>query len=100
MIYLTQLIYLRPGGEQLFDQFENMVLPLLAQHNGQLLLRIRPEESSFVETNFDRPYEIHLVSFDSRPDYEQYAQNPARQQYLPWKEASVAKVVLMEGKMV
>ena len=100
MIYLTQLIYLRPGGEKLFDQFESMVLPLLAQHNGQLLLRVRPEPSSFVETHFDRPYEIHLVSFASRSDFEQYAQNPARQQYLPWKEQSVEKIVLIEGKMI
>ena len=100
MIYLTQLIYLRPGGEVLFDQFESMVLPLLADHHGQLLLRIRPEAGSFVESNFDQPYEIHLVAFESRQDFEQYAQNPLRQQYLHWKEQSVEKIVLIEGKMV
>ena len=100
MLYLTQLIYLRPGGEDLFNRFESVVLPLLAEHHGELLLRIRPEAGSFVETHIDQPYEIHLVSFESRQDFEQYAKNPVRQQYLPWKEQSVEKIVLIEGKMV
>ena len=69
------------------------------RNNGQLLLRVRPEAANFVESNFDRPYEIHLVSFENRQGYEQFAQDPTRQQYLHWKEASVEKVVLIEGKM-
>ncbi len=100
MIYLTQLIYLRPGGEALFDKFEDVVLPLLAQYNGQLLFRLRPEEASFVEINFERPYEIHIVSFKSQQDYAQFAQDPVRQACLHWKDQSVEKVVLMEGKML
>ncbi len=100
MIYFTQLIYLRPGGEAIFDQFENVALPLIAQYNGQLLMRVRPQEADFVEINFDRPYEIHLVSFESRSDFERFAQDPSRQQFLHLKDQSVEKVVLIEGKML
>ena len=39
MIYLTQLVYVRPGEEETFREFEDAVLPLLAKYGGELLLR-------------------------------------------------------------
>ena len=29
LIYLTQLIYLRPGRESVFDEFESVAIPLI-----------------------------------------------------------------------
>lgn len=60
MIYITQLIYLIPGQEQIFDQFEDVAIPIISKCNGRLLLRVRPDGNSFIEHNFDKPYEIHL----------------------------------------
>lgn len=100
MIYLTQLIYIKPGCEPIFHQFEDIALPLLEKYNGQLLLRCRPDVASFVETNFGTPYEIHLVSFESQADFENFKNNPERQTYLHLKEQSVERIVLIEGKLL
>ena len=70
MIYITQLIYIREGQEDVFHQFEEIAIPTISKYNGRLLLRIRPNDNSFVEYSVEKPYEIHLVEFDNEQDFE------------------------------
>ena len=65
MIYITQLIYLIPGQERIFDEFEGIAIPIISKYNGRLLLRVRTNEKSFIGPQVDKPYEIHLVEFDT-----------------------------------
>ncbi len=97
MLYFTQLIYIHEGGEQLFQQFENIVLPLLSKYNGRLLLRIRPDDASCIELTLEKPYEIHLVSFENEQDFENYGRDEVRQQFLHLKEQSVRESILIRG---
>ena len=60
MFFITQLIYIKQGQEKVFDQFEDVAMPLISKYNGRLLLRVRPAENSFIENHIDKPYEIHL----------------------------------------
>ncbi|MCR9251723.1 MAG: hypothetical protein NXI20_14960 [bacterium] len=62
------------------------------------MYRLRPQESDYIEINDDAPYEIHLVSFQAKQDFLDYANDPSRQQYLEMKNESVEKIVLIEGK--
>jgi hypothetical protein len=39
-----------------FDQFEDVAMPLISKYNGRLLLRVRPAENSFIENHIDKPY--------------------------------------------
>jgi hypothetical protein len=48
MIFLTQLVYVYPGKETVFHEFEDMAIPLIAKHKGELMLRIRPNPESLV----------------------------------------------------
>ena len=66
MIYITQLIYIIKGQEEIFHQFEDIAIPTILKYNGRLTLRIRPEENSIIERNIEKPYEIHLVEFDTQ----------------------------------
>lgn len=97
MIHLTQLIYIKPGKEELFDSFESVALPLIAKHNGQLLLRVRPAPSAFIEGEAIPPYEIHLVSFPSDQDFEAFGKDPERAAALHLKNESVDRIVLIKG---
>jgi hypothetical protein len=97
MIHLTQLIYIRPGKEEVFDSFEAVALPLIAKHNGQLLLRVRPASSAFIEGEASPPYEIHLVSFPGEQDFEAFGKDPDRLAALHLKDESVDHVVLIKG---
>lgn len=100
MLYYTQLIFIREGQADQFNLFESYVLPLLARHNGILLYRVRPTDDCVIEINMDKPYEVHLVSFPTREDFEGYAKDNDRLKYMHLKEASIEKALLIEGKML
>lgn len=100
MLYYTQLIFVKEGQEALFHTFEEHVLPLLQAYRGELVFRIRPPESSILTTTQGHPYEIHLVSFPSRADFESYRDDPQRLQYMTLKEQSVDHIVLIEGQVL
>ena len=100
MIYITQLIYVKVGQEDVFDQFEAVAIPIIAKYNGQLLLRIRPQREAYIENSIENPYEIHLVSFDSDDDFKSFAQDKERQKFVHLKEQSIEKVVLLKGSEI
>lgn len=97
MIYLTQLIYLKEGQEKVFDQFEDIAMPLISKYNGQLLLRVRPPEDSFIHNIIDRPYEIHLVGFNEKVDFENFMHDEERKKFLHLKEQSIKSSFLIQG---
>ena len=99
MIYLTQLIYLKPGQEEVFDQFEAVAIPLISKYNGRLLFRIRPSEESVIEGNLDEmPYEVHFVEFNSDTDFTAFMQDESRKHFLHLKEQSIRAGMLVKGE--
>jgi hypothetical protein len=97
MIYYTQLIFIKPGCEQEFHAFEEKVLPLLKDHNGELVYRVRPDKGAFIESSRELPYEIHLVTFASKNDFEGYKIDPKRLSFMEMKNNSVENIILIEG---
>lgn len=100
MIYITQIIYIVEGKEDVFDEFEAVAIPIISKYNGQLLLRIRPDVNSFVETNIEKPYEIHLVEFTSERDFEDFKQDETRKRFLHLKDQSIRSSFLIRGTKV
>ena len=100
MIYLTQLVYVQEGQEDTFHEFEAHAIPVIAQYNGQLLLRLRPNEDSIIALNGERPYEVHLVSFPSEADFEAFKQDEGRKKFLHLKEKSIRASLLIQGQKV
>ena len=97
MIYITQLIYLKEGQENVFHQFEDIAIPIISKYNGQLLLRIRPGKTSIIEANTDAPYEIHLVEFAAEEDFKNFMQDEERKQFVHLKNQSIKSVTLIKG---
>jgi uncharacterized protein (DUF1330 family) len=97
MIYLTQLIYIKEGQEAVFHQFEDIAIPAISKYNGRLLVRVRPDDNSFIENNIDRPYEIHLVEFETEQDFKNFSADEERKKFLHLKEQSVKSVLLIKG---
>jgi uncharacterized protein (DUF1330 family) len=97
MIYLTQLIYIKEGQEDVFHQFEDIAIPAILKYNGRLLLRVRPEDQAMIETHIGKPYEIHLVEFDSEQDFVNFQQDEDRKKFLHLKDQSVESVLLVKG---
>lgn len=97
MIFITQLIYVLEGQEEVFYQFEDIAIPTILKYNGQLLLRVRPDNKNYIESNIEKPYEIHLVEFASEEDFENFKQDEERKKFLHLKEQSIKSVLLIKG---
>lgn len=100
MLYITQLIYIKQGEEDIFNQFEAIAIPTIAKYNGQLLLRIRPGDDAYIEHNIEKPYEIHLVSFASEDDFERFKQDEERKKFLHLKEQSIKEAWMIQGTKI
>ncbi len=98
MIFITQFVYVVEGQEAVFHQFEEVALPLIATHNGKLLLRVRPSAAAFIAGEMELPYEIHLVEFSSAQDFENYKSDETRKQFLHLKAQSVRASVMIQGE--
>jgi uncharacterized protein (DUF1330 family) len=98
MIYITQLIYIKEGKEEIFHAFENIAIPTISKYNGRLTLRIRPDDNAIIENNIEKPYEIHLVEFDSEEDFENFKKDEERKKFLHLKEKSIKSSILIQGK--
>jgi uncharacterized protein (DUF1330 family) len=97
MIFLTQLVYVKEGRESVFHEFEKIAIPAIRRYNGRLLLRMRPVDNSFIEHHIEKPYEIHLVEFESEQDFQNFSNDEERKKFLHLKEQSVKSVVLIKG---
>ena len=97
MIYLTQLIYLKDGGEKIFQEFEDIAIPIISKYNGRLLMRVRPDEAAMIQNSGDKPYEIHLVEFDSEKDFENFSKDEERKKFIHLKDQSVKSTILIRG---
>ncbi len=100
MIYLTQLIYIKEGQESVFDEFEAIAIPIIRKYNGELILRVRPGDDSLVEGTVELPYEIHLVSFPTQLDCDNFAMDEERKSFIHLKEDSIREAILYQGKRV
>ena len=97
MIFITQLIYIKEGQEDVFHQFEDIAIPTISKYNGRLLLRVRPDESAIIEKGIEKPYEIHLVEFASDMDFDNFIQDDERKKFLHLREQSIKSVLLIKG---
>ena len=97
MIFITQLIYILDGQETVFDQFEAVAIPAILKYNGRLLLRVRPAKEAFIESSMEKPYEIHLVEFETDNDFANFMQDEERKKFLHLKEQSIKSVMLFKG---
>lgn len=97
MVFIIQLIYILDGQETIFDEFEAIAIPTISKYNGRLLLRVRPDADAYIESNIDRPYEIHLAEFETENDFANFMQDEERKRFLHLKEQSIKSVLLIKG---
>lgn len=98
MIYITQLIYIKEGQEEVFHSFEEVAIPLISKYGGKLLLRLRPGTEAIIESSIEPPYEVHFVEFDGEEDLNRFMKDEERKKFLHLKEQSIRLSVLIKGQ--
>ncbi|HEX5062185.1 MAG TPA: hypothetical protein VFV99_22600 [Kofleriaceae bacterium] len=96
-MHVTQLIYVRPGSEAAFEQFESVVLPLLARYRGELVLRLRLRPDNQIGGTAETPYELHIARFATAADLEAYSNDPERQRWLHLKDQAVERAIMLSS---
>ncbi len=100
MIYITQLIYIHEGEETTFNEFENIAIPTIYKYNGQLLLRIKPNQDDFIESNIAQPFEIHLVAFDTQQDFDNFKLDEERRKFLHLRDKAIKTTIMIQGEKI
>ena len=84
-VTLCAVLRIPPDGLAAFQAYEDAVLPLLTDHDGSLLRRLRTG---------DRLTEIHLIQFPSAAALDAFRADPRRAAQASLFEASGATVEL------
>ena len=100
MIFITQLIFVKEGKEDVFLEFEKFAIPLVEKYSGKIIYRVRPEKESFVSHEKEIPYEIHIISFESERDFNEFMKDEERLKYIHLKEESVKSILLLKGEKI
>lgn len=98
MIYITQLVFVKEGKEETFLEFEGHALPLMEKYNGRIIYRLRPGKESFIAEQKELPYEIHIISFDSQADLDNFMNDKSRLDYIHLKNESIKSTLLIKGE--
>lgn len=100
MIYITQLIYVNKGEEEVFAEFERHAIPIIEKYNGALMLRVRPSDAVMIANTIEVPYEIHMIQFASDQDFENFMADTERKAYLHLKDQSIREAILIKGELL
>jgi hypothetical protein len=56
MIFITRLIYIQKGQENIFDQFEDIAVPAISRDtNGKIVLRVKASRKAIVDASIEKP---------------------------------------------
>lgn len=98
-LFVTQIILLKAGQEESFNEYEDTVIPLMEKYHGRLLYRIRCHEDYVRCRRDEMPHEIHIISFPHQEAFNEYLQDPKRQQLAMVREKIVRQDLSILGQI-
>lgn len=100
MIYITALIFIKEDKEDVFNEYESSVLPILNNYNGKLIYRIRPTKENFISSENELPYELHFISFETNEDFKGFINDSKRKSFESLKEDAIKSTFLIQGEKI
>jgi uncharacterized protein (DUF1330 family) len=91
MLVVVAVLYVRPGAEEVFADFEEQALAILHEHGGRLERAVRPVCAA------DAPHEIHVLTFPSQSVFDAYRGDPRLAALASPRQSAVEKTVLWSG---
>jgi uncharacterized protein (DUF1330 family) len=90
-------LYLQPGREARFREFETRALALLRDHGGRLEKAIRITASVGGEA---APYEVHIVWFPSEAHLASHRNDPRLTDLAVLRTEAIARTTILEGQEI
>ena len=60
--------------------------------------KIRKSQAQELSSHIDKPYEIHLVEFETQQDSDNFMRDEERKKFLHLKNQSIKEAILIQGK--
>ena len=89
------LLWARPGMAAEVSAYEDKVLPLLAEHGGELVARLRSSAG-----RAEHPVEIQTIGFVSDAAYAAYMADPRRTELAAERDRVIARTDLIPVESV
>jgi uncharacterized protein (DUF1330 family) len=94
-IILIVKLYVYPGKETEFQQFETEVAQIMPEYGGRIERVIKPIDSP---AQPDAPYEVHLVRFPSLAQLEAYRLDSRWQSLAELRQAAIRRTEILVGQ--
>ncbi len=88
-------LYATEKGLSALQDFESKVLPLLADHGGQLVSAFAPELD--ILTQEETPDEVHVLQFPSKDAFAAYRADPRHQALSGERNRAIRKTRILAG---
>ncbi|WP_152285688.1 DUF1330 domain-containing protein [Flavicella marina] len=96
MIFVTAFLFVKEGKEQVFESYENLVLPLLSDFEGTLIYRVRADKEVSYSVDGEIPYEIHLISFSSIKMFDAFITDEKRMSFQDLQKESIKSTFIVK----
>ncbi len=99
-ILLLVRLFIHPGREAEFRQFETAAARIMAGYGGRIERVIRPLTllTSGSLTDEPLPHEIHLVSFPSMAQFEAYRKDETLAELAPLRQVAIVRTEITLGE--
>ena len=94
-LLLVASLFIHPGREVEFRQFETEAARIMKKYGGQIKQVIRPTVAGQPGPS---PHEIHIVSFPSLESFEAYRGDPDLATLAPLRQAAIARTEVIIGE--
>lgn len=96
-IVLIASLFIYPGKEAEFRQFEAQAAGIMRHFGGEIERVIRPHDAA---GGAERPHEVHVVCFPSMEQFEAYRQDPDLAALAPLRASVIARTEVLIGDVV
>jgi uncharacterized protein (DUF1330 family) len=93
-LYLTVLLYVKPGMDEQFQDYERKVRPIIESYGGRFEKIIRPAN---ISGELAMPDEVHWLSFPSEQSFLRYRTDPVLPQLAHMRASATAKTIIISG---
>jgi uncharacterized protein (DUF1330 family) len=99
-IVLCVLLWPHEDQADALIAYEDAVLPLVAEHGGRVVQRVRARETEEATAGDDAPLEIQILEFPSQTALEAYMVNPRRAILIRQRDVAIARTEVIRSDLV
>jgi len=92
LFYVVAQLYIYPGKEAEFHEYETQALHIARKHGGELICAFTPV---YADAGIETPTEIHVLRFGDRSAFDTFKSDPEHAAIADWRADVIRKTVIV-----